>query len=163
LVKRNSRYIILGMLILCLVVLETTYYLGKEFNQEKQTDFENYTYAIQLIQAKQSDRAIVILKTLDEKYPENIYIYKYLGLAYTQEGDAKTGLTYFQEMLTLNPIVELDPSFMLQYGEVLYYNEKYKEAEVVLETAINKGNVGTFKEQMTDLLSKIKKKATIKG
>jgi tetratricopeptide (TPR) repeat protein len=127
------------------------YSIGKDDNQNFKSDFENYTKAIQLVQAKQTEQAIIIFKDLDGKYPKNVYINKYLGLAYTLEGDYKMGLSYFQECLAMNPATQLDPSFMLQYGQILYYNGEFEKAKEVFNVLNSDEH---YKQVIDDFLSK---------
>lgn len=156
--KLNSKQIILGVICLCFVVLSTTFYLGKENNRKSKMDFDNYTYAIELINPNQAEMAIGILKQLDEKYPDNIFIKGKLGLASTYAGDPNSGSSYFQECLRLNPSMQLDVLFMLQYGEILNYNAEYEKAMVVLEKSLQLPSVGSNKVQIENLLSTINEK-----
>jgi tetratricopeptide (TPR) repeat protein len=160
-VKLNYKHIILGVIILCFIVLSTTFSIGKSHNIKSEIEFENYTYAVELIQSNEAEKAIGILKQLDEQYPENVFIKRYLGLAYTSTGDSSTGASYFQECLAINPAIQLDVVFMLQYGETLYYNGEYEKAKVVSDMSLQLNNVESYKNRIDNLISMINEKRQI--
>jgi tetratricopeptide (TPR) repeat protein len=152
------KYLILGMVIVCLIVFSITFYIGKSENMDSKNDFDSYSNAVQLINSNQTEQAILQLKVLIEKYPNNSYITRMLGIAYSSSGDFKLASYYCQESLKLHPTLQLDIDFMVQYGEILYFNGEYKKAKVFLDHALKLSEARSHKKEINNILLKIQRK-----
>jgi tetratricopeptide (TPR) repeat protein len=161
--RLSAKYIILSILVACIIVISATFYIGSNNNAISKNDFESYTNAAQLIKAKQTENALMSLVELDNKYPENVFIMRLLGYAYTSSGNFKLGSSYFEKGLELNPMFQLDFYFMLQYGETLYYNGEYEKSRVVLEKCLELQHPKTYEKKINSFLLKISQKGENKG
>ena len=81
------------------------------------------------------------------------------GLISADNGDYKQSVILLQKTLDINPYKVEDPMFMLPFGEVLFFAERYDDAKVVLEKCREWGWVPesypTYQERVTELLTQI--------
>jgi predicted Zn-dependent protease len=150
-----SRYGLLAIILFIAVGMSFTYFKGKAEDRQSNEDFQKYQQALQFIQKQDGESARKILLELKKNYPENVNVNRYLGLSNALVGQLKPALLYYQKALELNPFLQLDPLYTLQYGEILYFNGEYAKSKILLEKTMQLSGSESYKERVNQLLTGI--------
>ncbi|MEH6908519.1 hypothetical protein, partial [Neobacillus drentensis] len=97
--RYKSKFILLGIMVIIIICLSTTYVLGKRDDNQYFIDYQNYQDAIKIIETRKGIEAYSILERLKLRHPNNEYITRYLGLASAQNGDFNFAASCFESSL----------------------------------------------------------------
>jgi predicted Zn-dependent protease len=131
------------ILFLALVIIGMTsvFFMGKKQDEQYATASQQYQAAIQLMNTKEGDvasnlsQAVHILENLKENQESSVVVAHNLGLAYAISQNYSEAAQEYKRAVELKPFLTQEPVFMLQFGEILFFNDNKQEAKVVLEKA----------------------------
>lgn len=161
LTEKNRRYILVGMVAFIIIGIFTAKILGSK--QDEQFMYEDmlYAQANQLYEQGNYIDALAMSNELLELQPRSEAA-NYLGaLIAAQVGEYKQAAILLQKTMDINPYKSDNPTFMLQFGEVLILAERYEDAKIVLEKSRERGWAPAqmdYQERVTELLTQIENK-----
>lgn len=163
LTEKNRRYILVGMVAFIIIGIFTAKILGNK--QDEQFMYEDmlYAQASQLYEEGNYIDALGLSNELLELQPGSEAV-NYLGaMISAQVGEYKQAAILLQKTMDINPYKVDDSIFMLQFGEILFYVERFEDAKKVLENCKERGwmpeEVPNYQQHVEDLLTKINNKA----
>lgn len=124
--------VFIGIIGIILIGLLYSNIMGNKQNEEFKKDYLLYQSSLTMLQENQGVEAKKVLTTLAEKYPNQYIISRYAGLAYAMIGENQAAETYYQKAIDQRPFLQVDPMFILQFGEIAYFNENYAKAKAYL-------------------------------
>ena len=130
-------------------------------SQDEQFYYEDYLYS-QAYELYANQNFLEAEPTINEllSLKPNSESVNYLA-AMIEANNANYGKSaiLFQKTMDINAYKSEDPSFMIQFGEVLFYAERYADAKVVLERCRDMGwtleAVPNYQERISELLTQI--------
>jgi tetratricopeptide (TPR) repeat protein len=146
--------------IFALIALCVSYGILKGKNQDQvyKNQYKQYIYAQYLLGEQKVDEALPVLKKLYKQHPERYNIMRDLGLAYALTGDFSKASFYYDKALKQRPFLQVDSIFMVQFGEISYFNGEYLKAKVVLEKAKQLDGSQKYHQRIDELLASIQSK-----
>ncbi|WP_342574950.1 hypothetical protein MHH37_03240 [Solibacillus sp. FSL K6-1781] len=159
LTESKRKYILLGIVAFIITGFITAKVLASKQDEEFLRDDLLYQQTSQLYNDGKFTEAENLVNDLLLRKP-NSEVVNYLGAVITANlADYNRSVILFQKTLDINPHKVEDPMFMLQFGEVLFFVERYVDAKTVLEKCREGGWVPedypTYQERVTELLTQI--------
>lgn len=130
---KSVRYLVAGIITILIFGLSYSSFTGKKQDEKFLNGQITYNQALQYIEEEKYDQALPILKLVAKEYPSSSVVRYYLGSTFAIIGEWKSAAQEYQQILDLNPYMVEDPTFMIQFGNILINAEKLDEAKVVLE------------------------------
>lgn len=157
--KPNRKYILFSIVVFIIIGLIAAKVLASEQDKEFLVDDQLYQQASQLYSAGNFAGAEELINDLLLSKPNSEEV-NYLGGVITANlGDYKRSVILLQKSLDINPYKAEDPIFMLQFGEALFFVERYEDAKIVLEKCREAGWIPeeypTYQNHVIELLSQI--------
>ena len=162
LTEKNRKYILLGIVAFIIVGIFTAKILGSK--QDEQFAYENqlYAQASQLYTDGNYIDAMATINELLELQPNSQEVNYLGGLIAANTGDYKQSAILLQKTIDINPYKVEDALFMLQFGEILFFSERYEDAKVVLLECQKQGweteEYPNYQQRVTELLAQIENK-----
>lgn len=160
--ESTRKYILLGMVLFIVIGLISAKVMAKKQDNEFLADDAMYQQASQLYTEGHYAEATEMINILLSRQPKSEVVNYLGGLLTANNGDYTQAAILLQKTLDINPHKVEDPMFMLQFAEVLFFAERYKDAKVVLEKCREWGwapeDYPTYQERVTDLLTQIENK-----
>ncbi|MGJ7920301.1 tetratricopeptide repeat protein [Neobacillus sp. LXY-4] len=154
----NSKTALLIMLLLIVVCINITYWIGESEKDEYERDYELFSYSKELIRNQEPNKAIPLLHELINKYQNDENITTYLAIAQVAMGEYDIAVSNFQKVLGINPNFQLDPHFNLRYSRALILNNEHEKAKLLLDKISNYRNEEQFKNEFVELYALIEQK-----
>lgn len=159
LTESTRKYILLGIVAFIVIGFMTAKVLASKQNEEFLMDDILYQQASQLYMEGDYPAAGEVIRELLLRQPTSEAV-NYLGGVITANiGDYKQSAILLQKTLEINPHKVEDAMFMLQFGEVLFYAERYEDSKLVLVRGRELGWPQhadlKHKERYTELLTQI--------
>lgn len=159
LTESKRKYILLGIVAFIIAGFITAKVLASKQDEEFLRDNLLYQQTSQLYNDGKFTEAENLVNDLLLRKP-NSEVVNYLGAVITANlADYNRSSILLQKTLDINPHKVEDPMFMLQFGEVLFFVERYEDAKIVLEKCREEGWVPqdypTYQERVTELLTQI--------
>ncbi|NSL52043.1 tetratricopeptide repeat protein [Calidifontibacillus erzurumensis] len=151
--QRNIVFI--GLLLIIVIGVFLTNYLGNKQDQIFQEDTNQYKYGLYLLKEKKITEAGQVLKPLVVKYNDNHEILRAYSIVQQYDRNYEEAAISLQKAQELNNFLIKDPTFLAQYGEVLYMIKDYKKAKVYLEEAVKLNPDKDILEAVNKLLYQI--------
>ena len=157
--ENSRRYILLGIVIFIILGLISSKVLASKQDDKFLEKDMLYQQVSQLYNEEKYDEASLYIDEMLKRQP-NSEIANYLGgLVTASIGEYHQATILLQKTLDINPYKAEDPMFMLQFGEILFFAERYSDSKVVLEKCREWGWVPeqypTYQERITELLTQI--------
>lgn len=157
--ENNRKYILLGVVIFIVLGLIASKVLASKQDEKFLEDDLIYQQVGQLYNEKKYDEASLYVNQMLERQPKS-EVANYLGgLVSANNGEYQQASILLQKTLDLNPYKAEDPMFMLQFGEILFYSERYNDSKIVLEKCREWGWIPeqypNYQERITELLTQI--------
>lgn len=157
--ETTRKYILIGFVAFIIVGFITAKVLASKQDEEFVVDDKLYQQASELYNEGKYPAAGELINELLLRQP-NSEIVNYLGgLNSANNGDYKQSVVLLQKTLDINPHKVEDPMFMLQFGEALFFAERYDDSKIVLEKCREWGWVPesypTYQERVMELLTQI--------
>lgn len=157
--ESTRKYILIGFVAFIIVGFITAKVLASKQDEEFVVDDTFYQQASKLYNEGNYPAAGELINELLLRQP-NSEIVNYLGgLNSANNGDYKQSVVLLQKTLDINPHKVEDPMFMLQFGEALFFAERYDDSKIVLEKCREWGWVPesypTYQERVMELLTQI--------
>lgn len=159
LTESKRKYILLGIVAFIIIGFITAKVLASNQDEEFLKDDLLYQQTSQLYTDGKFNEAENLVNELLLRKPDSEVV-NYLGAVITANlGDYNRSSILLQKTLDINPHKVEDPMFMLQFGEVLFFVERYEDAKIVLEKCREGAWIPqdhpTYQERVTELLTKI--------
>ncbi|WP_336046118.1 tetratricopeptide repeat protein [Solibacillus ferritrahens] len=157
--ESTRKYILIGFVAFIIVGFISAKVLGSKQDEEFLVDDTLYQQANQLYNEGNYPAAGELIDDLLLRQP-NSEIVNYLGgLINANNGNYKQSAILLQKTMDINPHKVEDPMFMLQFGEVLLFAERFEDSKIVLEKCREWGwlpeSYPTYQERVTELLTQI--------
>jgi tetratricopeptide (TPR) repeat protein len=149
---KTNNYVIITILIMIFGSIIYGNIAGKRQNAERYNDNLQYKVSLEELQKNNIDVGINSLLDLSAKYPDNYLLLRYLGLSYGIKEDYQTAASYYQRVVDQRPFIVMDPSFSLQYGQILYNLKAYSAAKQYFEHSKTLGGSEDYLNQVEELL-----------
>jgi hypothetical protein len=156
--RLESKKTLLIMIFTIIILLNITYWMGESEKEKYQRDFELFNYAYELIGKQEAGSAIPILFELNNRYQDDENIILSLAVAQVEVGEYDLAIANYQRSLEINPFLQLDPVFNLDYSRTLILNNEHEKAELLLEKVSNYKNHEQFSIRFAELYSLIEQK-----
>lgn len=157
--ESTRKYILLGIVLFIAVGLVSAKVLAKKQDTEFATDDAMYQQVSQLFSEGNYEQAAVLSTELLKRQPKSEVVNYMGGLIVGNTGEYAQAAILLQKTLDINPHKVEDPMFMLQFGEILFFAERYADAKTVLEKCREWGwapeTYPTYQERVTELLTQI--------
>ncbi|AEH46341.1 Tetratricopeptide repeat-containing protein [Parageobacillus thermoglucosidasius C56-YS93] len=160
--EKMRRLCFLSTFVLIVLCVSYGIFKGKNQDQIYKNRYEQYIYAQHLLQEQKANEALPILKKLYRQYPDRYNIMRDLGLAYALAGDFSKASFYYDKALEQRPFLRIDPIFMVQFGEISYFNGEYAKAKVLLEEARQLAGSEKYHQRIDELLTSIQSKSKVR-
>ena len=159
LTELKRKYILLGIVAFIIMGFITAKVLASKQDEEFLLNDQLYQQVSQLYSEDNYLEAGELINDLLLRAP-NSEMVNYLGGVITANlGDYKRSVILLQKTLDINPYMVEDEMFMLQFGEVLFFAERYEDAKIVLEKCSESGWIPeeypTYQDRVTELLTQI--------
>lgn len=133
-IKRYYNWILLSLIVVSIIVLVVTYFVGKKEDERFAQDQVNFHLALKSFEEEGNiEHAYQLLSELQQNYDGNHLVNWQLGWTVGHMGDYKEGIKYFLKAQEQNPVLTRDPIFLLQFVWVMLQDERFDEAKVYLE------------------------------
>lgn len=157
--ESTRKYILLGIVLFIAVGLLSAKVLAKKQDNEFATDDALYQQITQLYSEGNYEQAAILSSELLLRQPKSEAVNYVGGLVAANTGEYAQAAILLQKTLDINPYKVEDAMFMLQFGEILYFAERYADAKIVLEKCREWGwapeSYPTYQERVTELLTQI--------
>lgn len=157
--ESTRKYILIGFITFIIAGFITAKVLASKQDEEFALDDLLYQQATQLYNEENYSVAGEKINVLLLRQPKSEMVNYLGGLISGNTGEYKQSAILLQKTLDINPHRVEDPMFMLQFGEVLFFAERYKDAKLVLEKCREWGWVPesypTYQEHVMELLTQI--------
>lgn len=159
LIESKRKYILLSIVAFIIIGFIIAKVLASKQDEEFSVDDLLYQQVSQLYSEGNYPEAGELINDLLTRQPKSEVV-NYLGGVITANlGDYKQSAILLQKTLDINPYKMEDAMFMLQFGEVLFFAERYKDSQIVLEQCRESGWVPesnpTYQERVNELLTQI--------
>lgn len=160
--EEKRKYILFGIIIFTIIGLVAAKTMASKQDKEFMTEDILYQQATQSYKEGNYTEAEVHINELLKLQP-NSEVVNYLGgLIAANNNDVTRSVILLQKTLDINPHNVEDPMFMLQFGEVLYFAERYEDANTVLircqESAWAPEEYPEYQIRVKELLAQIENK-----
>lgn len=157
--ENNRKYILLGVVIFIVLGLIASKVLASKQDEKFLEEDMIYQQVGQLYNEEEYDEASLYVNEMLKRQPKS-EVANYLGgLVSANIGEYQQASILLQKTLDINPYKAEDPMFMLQFGEILFYAERYNDSKIVLEKCREWGWVPeqypNYQERITELLTQI--------
>lgn len=155
----KRKYILLGIIACIVMGLIVAKVMASKQDKEFLTEDILYQQATQLYTEGNYTEAMVYINDLLKAQPNSEAINYLGGLIAANNNETKQAVILLQKTLDINPHNVEDPMFMLQFGEVLFFAERYEDANTVLnrcqESAWAPEEYPDYQNRVTELLTQI--------
>ncbi len=157
--EKSRRYILLCIVCIIVIGIIGAKSMGKGQDKEFKKGADLYTATYSLVSEGKYTEAMPMISELLKLEPDSETA-NYLGsLVYANNGDYQQAAILMQKALDVNPYNVEDAMFMLQFGEVLFFAERYEDAKMVLLSCQEGGwapeQYPTYQERVQELLTYI--------
>lgn len=157
--EKHRKYILLSIVSIIIVSFIVAKFIGKSQDEQFKKEVDLYAAASSLVSERKYTEATPIIGELLKLKPDSEAT-SYLGsIVYANNGDFQQAAILMQKALDINPYKVEDPMFMLQFGEILFFTERYEDAKIVLERCQESGWVTeeypAYQERVQELLTYI--------
>ncbi|MFF5993872.1 hypothetical protein AAGS61_03805 [Lysinibacillus sp. KU-BSD001] len=159
LTEKNRKYILLSIVCLIIVGILVAKFMGKSQDEQFSNEDNLYATTYSLVSEQKYSEATPFISELLQAQPSSEAV-NYLGsIVYANNGDYKQAAILMQKAMDLNPYNVENPMFMLQFGEVLIFSERYEDAKTVLTRCQESGwapqEYPTYQQRVQELLAYI--------
>ena len=130
---KYMRYIVASIIVLLIIGLSYTSYLGKKQDEKFESNETTYNKALQYMEQGEFTKALPLLKRVEKEQYDSMIVKYNIGIALANTGNWDRAIQEFQNSLDLNPYKVEEPVFMMQFATLLINEGKYDEAKKVLE------------------------------
>ena len=132
LTEKNRKYILLSIVCLIIGGIVIAKFMGKSQDEQFANEDNLYAATYSLVSEGKYTEANKYISGLLQAQPSSEAV-NYLGsIVYANNGDYKQASILMQKAMDINPHNVENPMFMLQFGEVLLFSERYEDAKIVL-------------------------------
>ncbi len=131
--NRLGTYIYASIICFVVITIIVANIRGNKQDEVYKQEIAQYESGLQLLAESKPQEAEVVFGELYKEHPERYNVTHFLGLAYGMENKFKEAENYYQKALKMRPFLQVNPVFMMQYGQILFANKQYKGAKLVLE------------------------------
>jgi len=155
--ETTRKYILLGVVIFIVIGLLSAKAIAKKQDNEFLTEDLMYQQASQLSSEGNFEEASKHINDLLLKQPNSEMANYFGGIIAANKRDFKQSTILLQKTLDINPYKVEDAIFMLQFGEALFFAERYEDAKIVLEKCREGGwapeSYPSYQERINELLT----------
>ena len=159
LTEKNRKYILLS--IVCLIVggIVIAKFMAKSQDEQFTNEDNLYVATYSLVSEGKYTEAAQYISELLQTQPSSETA-NYLGaIVYANNAEYKQAAILMQKAMDINPYNVENPMFMLQFGEVLLFSERYDDAKTVLIRCQESGwapeEYPTYQQRVQELLAYI--------
>ena len=157
--ESTRKYILLGIVAIIIVGILSAKVMGKKQDEVFASEDILYQQVTQLYSEGNYEQASTFASKLLLEQPKSEVV-NYLGaIIAASNNDFTQAAILMQKTMDLNPYKVEDAMFMLQFGEILYFAERYEDAKIVLVRCQESGwapeQYPTYQERVTELLTLI--------
>lgn len=131
--EKYTRYTVVGVILFIVCGLVYTHSIGKKQDEEYLYTYNEFHQAVELLKNNQFAEAKPLLLKIEKKHPHSFTVEHYLALSLANTGDTKKAARKMEKALQLNPYLSEDPTFMLQFAQILTFAHEKEKALIVLE------------------------------
>lgn len=159
LTEKNRKYILLSIVCLIIGGIIIAKFMGNSQDEQFANEDNLYAATYSLVsEGKYTEATPYISELLKSQLSSETV--NYLGsVVYANNGDYKQASILMQKAMDINPHNVENPMFMLQFGEVLLFSERYEDAKTVLircqETGWAPEEYPTYQQRVQELLAYI--------
>ena len=159
LTESKRKYILLGIVAFIIIGFIIAKVLASKQDEEFSIDDVLYQQVSQLYNEGDYPEAGELINDLLTRQPKSEVVNYLGGLITANLGDYKHSSVLLQKTIDINPYKVEDAMFMLQFGEVLFFAERYKDAKIVLGQCRESGWIPesnpNYQERVNELLNQI--------
>lgn len=157
--ESTRKSILLGVVAFIVIGLVSAKVLAKQQDTEFAMEDLLYQQANQLYSEGNYSEASISINELLLEQPKSEAVNYLGGLIAANNGDYTQSAILLQKTMDINPHKVEDAMFMLQFGEVMFFAERYGDAKTVLIRCQEAGwlpeEYPTYQERITELLTSI--------
>lgn len=157
--ESTRKYILLGILLFILGGTFTAKILANKQDSAFAIEDTLYQQITQLYSEGDYEQASILGSDLLLKKPNSEAVNYISGLIAANKGEYIQAAILLQKKLDINPYKVEDSMFMLQFGEVLFFAERYEDAKMVLEECRKQNwipeDYPNYQDRVTELLMQI--------
>lgn len=157
--EKNRNYVLLSIVCIIIGSLIIAKFMGKSQDEQFKKEDGLYAATYSLVSEGKYNEAAPMISELLRLQP-NSEAANYLGaMVYANNEDYQQAAILIQKALDINPYNVENAMFMLQFGEILLFAERYEDAKMVLVRCQESGWVPeeypTYQERVQELLAYI--------
>lgn len=158
--KKSSltNWIFFAIVLVSFVIAIFIHQSGKKQDSVFLEEYQQYSYAIELLNENKSHEAQMILEQLVMSHTNSPYLLWYYGLSLAMVEDYDKSIEMLQNALEKRPFLIKDPNFTHNLGEVYFFHSEYEKAKVYLEYCLNLDITDEQKQRIQILLNLIDSK-----
>ncbi|MBD8037765.1 hypothetical protein H9635_13520 [Solibacillus sp. A46] len=157
--ESTRKYILIGFVAFIIVGFITAKVLASKQDKEFLVDDTLYQQASQLYNDGNYPAAGELINDLLLRQPNSETVNYLGGLINANNANYNQSAILLQKTLDINPHKVEDPMFMLQFGEVLFFADRFEDSKIVLEKCREWGWVPesypNYQDRVTELLNQI--------
>lgn len=157
--ESTRKYILFGIVLLIVIGIFSAKLLANKQDTDFAKDDVLYQQATNLASQGNYVEAATFSSELLLRQPNSEAVNYISGMITANTEDFKQAAIFLQKTIDINPHKIEDAMFMIQFGEVLYFAERYDDAKIILEKCREWGWVPedypTYQERVTELLAQI--------
>lgn len=130
--ESNRKYIFLTVVCVIIIGIIVAKWMGSK--QDEQFTYENQLYntVVQYVNEENAQEASTYLQELLKAQSDDEEVNYLAAIVYANLEDTEAAAVHMQKTLDINPHKVEDAMFMLQFGEILFFAQRYDDAKVVL-------------------------------
>lgn len=128
----NRRYILLAIVGVIIVGIFLSEWLGSKQDEQFLYEDQLFNTVQEYVNNGRGQEALPYLQELLETHANSEAVNYMAALVYADTEDMNASAVHMQKVIDINPYKVEDAIFMIQFGEILFFTERYDDAETVL-------------------------------
>lgn len=155
----NRKYILLAVVGVIILGIIGAKWMGSKQDEQFVYEDQLYSAAVQYVNEGNTQEASTYLQELLKTQPDAEAVNYLAAIVYANTEDMAAAAVHMQKTLDINPHKVEDAMFMLQFGEILFFSERYDDAKTVLTRCQESGWVleeyPEYQQRVQELLTAI--------
>lgn len=128
----SRKYILLTIVGVIIIGIIVAKWMGSEQDEQFTYEDQLYSTVVQYVNEGNAKEASTEIQELLKTQPDSEVVNYIAAIVYANTEDMTAAAVHMQNALDINPHKVEDAMFMLQFGEILFFAERYDDAKTVL-------------------------------
>lgn len=154
--RKSILLTVVGVIIIGIIVAK---WMGNKQDEQFVYEEQLYNTVAQYVNEENAQEASTYLQELLKTQSDDEEVNYLAAIVYAKMEDTEAAAVHMQKTLDINPHKVEDAMFMLQFGEILFFAQRYDDAKTVLtrcqESGWVPGEYPEYQQRVQELLTAI--------